>query len=225
MAQYGQIRGTYYAAAPAGSVFLTVYSVWHRRSASTASGLRNLLKYNYWRTSPPQRSWLEEPGFDPKTATGAANGHFGLVGLHERAKRLDAKLTIESAPGTGTRVAVEIPHFDGATEPAAAPDGVGALGMFMMGSAPKVSGAFLIAAKAPAMPPVLYAAPVNPAIPADSSVACCWSRAMILFTPASIEPEKLSGPFGITLGSNSEPPGPFIIACNSWLAFTSAFAW
>ncbi|MEP7359839.1 MAG: phytanoyl-CoA dioxygenase family protein [Anaerolineales bacterium] len=68
MAQYGQIRGTYYAAAPAGSVFLTVYSVWHRRSASTASGLRNLLKYNYWRTSPPQRSWLEEPGFDPKTA-------------------------------------------------------------------------------------------------------------------------------------------------------------
>jgi signal transduction histidine kinase len=55
-------------------------------------------------------------GFDPKTATGAANGHFGLVGLNERAKRLDAQLTIESAPGTGTRVAVEIPHFNGPTE-------------------------------------------------------------------------------------------------------------
>ena len=38
MAHYGQMRGTYYAAAPAGSVFLTVYSVWHRRSASTAAG-------------------------------------------------------------------------------------------------------------------------------------------------------------------------------------------
>jgi hypothetical protein len=68
MAQYGQMRGTYYAAAPAGSVFLTVYSVWHRRSASTASGLRNLLKYNYWRTTPPARSWIHEPGFDAKSA-------------------------------------------------------------------------------------------------------------------------------------------------------------
>jgi hypothetical protein len=68
LAQYGQIRGTSYAAASAGSVFLTVYSVWHRRSASTATGLRNLLKYNYWRTTPPERSWIHEPGFDPKTA-------------------------------------------------------------------------------------------------------------------------------------------------------------
>ena len=68
MAHYGQIRGTYYAAASAGSVFLTVYSVWHRRSASTAMGLRNLLKYNYWRTAPPEPSWIQEPGFDPKTA-------------------------------------------------------------------------------------------------------------------------------------------------------------
>ena len=68
MAHYGQIRETYYAAASAGSVFLTVYSIWHRRSASTATGLRNLLKYNYWRTTPPQRNWIEEPGFNPKTA-------------------------------------------------------------------------------------------------------------------------------------------------------------
>ena len=68
MAHYGQLRGTFYAAASAGSVFLTVYSIWHRRSASTATGLRNLLKFNYWRTSPPQPSWIQEPGFDPKKA-------------------------------------------------------------------------------------------------------------------------------------------------------------
>src|SRR5262245_46796859 len=43
MAHYGQIRGSFYAAASAGSIFLTVYSIWHRRSASTATGLRNLL--------------------------------------------------------------------------------------------------------------------------------------------------------------------------------------
>ena len=68
MAHFGQIRGTYYAAAPAGSVFLTVYSIWHRRSASTGTELRNLLKYNYWRTTPPARDWIQEPGFDPRLA-------------------------------------------------------------------------------------------------------------------------------------------------------------
>jgi hypothetical protein len=68
MAHFGQIRGTYYAAAPAGSVFLTVYSIWHRRSASTGTELRNLLKYNYWRTTAPARNWIQEPGFDPRLA-------------------------------------------------------------------------------------------------------------------------------------------------------------
>ncbi len=66
MAHLGQLRGTFYAAASAGSVFFTVYSIWHRRSAGTTPGLRNLLKYNYWRTTPPARDWVIEPGFDPK---------------------------------------------------------------------------------------------------------------------------------------------------------------
>jgi len=66
MSHFGQIRGTYKAAAPAGSVFLTVYSIWHRRSASTGTELRNLLKYNYWRTTPPALDCIQEPGFDPR---------------------------------------------------------------------------------------------------------------------------------------------------------------
>lgn len=64
MGHYGNIRGTYYAAASAGSIFVTVYSIWHRRSASTVPSLRNLLKYNYWRTEAPQRDWIIEPDFD-----------------------------------------------------------------------------------------------------------------------------------------------------------------
>ena len=68
MAHYGELRGTFYAAAAAGSVFLTAYPIWHRRSASTATGLRNLLKFNYWRTTAPARDWAAEPGFDAKTA-------------------------------------------------------------------------------------------------------------------------------------------------------------
>ena len=30
--------------------------------------LRNLLKYCYWRTTPPQRDWLVDPEFDPARA-------------------------------------------------------------------------------------------------------------------------------------------------------------
>ncbi len=39
-------------AAPAGSIFLTIYQIWHR-GGHAQSGLRNNLKYFYWRTSPP----------------------------------------------------------------------------------------------------------------------------------------------------------------------------
>lgn len=64
MGHYGRIRGAVRLAAPAGSIFLTVYSIWHRRSISTGQGLRNMLKYCYWRTVPPKRDWLIEPDFD-----------------------------------------------------------------------------------------------------------------------------------------------------------------
>jgi hypothetical protein len=68
MGHYGAIRGGVHAVAPAGSIILTVYSIWHRRSASTVPTLRNLLKYNYWRTTAPRRDWLPDPEFDPQTA-------------------------------------------------------------------------------------------------------------------------------------------------------------
>ena len=68
MGHYGGIRGAYRAAAPAGTIFLTVYSIWHRRSVASGSGLRNLLKYNYWRTEAPHRDWIREPDFDIATA-------------------------------------------------------------------------------------------------------------------------------------------------------------
>lgn len=50
-------------------------------------------------------------GFDPdawRTADGHA-GHLGLLGIHERAALLGGRLTIESAPGQGTTLFVEIP--------------------------------------------------------------------------------------------------------------------
>jgi hypothetical protein len=56
------------AAGPAGTLGIHHQSILHRRGASTATGMRHMLKYNYWRTTPPVKDWLDEPGFDPATA-------------------------------------------------------------------------------------------------------------------------------------------------------------
>lgn len=65
MGHYGSIRGGVKTAASAGSIFITAYPIWHRRSASTAKGLRNMLKYCYWRMLPSQRDWILEADFNP----------------------------------------------------------------------------------------------------------------------------------------------------------------
>ncbi|MBM3276595.1 MAG: hypothetical protein FJY95_00730 [Candidatus Handelsmanbacteria bacterium] len=64
MRHYDCIRHGVRTAAPAGSIFLTIYSIWHRRGKSTGEGVRNLLKYNYWRTTPPRRDWLADLAFN-----------------------------------------------------------------------------------------------------------------------------------------------------------------
>jgi signal transduction histidine kinase len=47
-------------------------------------------------------------GFD-LADRGAADGHFGIQGMRERAKRIGADVRIETAPGRGTTVAVTLP--------------------------------------------------------------------------------------------------------------------
>ena len=64
MDHYGGIRGQISTSAPAGSIFLTAYHIWHRRGPGSGSGLRNMLKYFYWRTTPPCRDWIVDPGLD-----------------------------------------------------------------------------------------------------------------------------------------------------------------
>jgi signal transduction histidine kinase/ligand-binding sensor domain-containing protein len=48
-------------------------------------------------------------GFDPEAAAAENPGHFGLVGLRERAARLGATLRLDSQPGRGTNVEVTVP--------------------------------------------------------------------------------------------------------------------
>ncbi len=69
MSHFGKIAGTVSTSCVAGTIFLTVYSIWHRRRRATSgptgkSKFRNLLKYAYWRTTAPQRDWIIDPPFD-----------------------------------------------------------------------------------------------------------------------------------------------------------------
>jgi two-component system sensor kinase len=47
-------------------------------------------------------------GFDPG-AEGSAGTSIGLTGMRERARLLGGRLTVESAPGMGTRLTAELP--------------------------------------------------------------------------------------------------------------------
>jgi hypothetical protein len=59
---------------PAGSFVIHSQSILHRRGESTGSGLRHMLKYNYWRTVPPERDWIVEPDFDFQNAYYGGHG-------------------------------------------------------------------------------------------------------------------------------------------------------
>jgi len=48
-------------------------------------------------------------GFEPSGTFSLIGGHFGLVGMRERAERLGGKLALASHPGSGTQVEVTVP--------------------------------------------------------------------------------------------------------------------
>jgi signal transduction histidine kinase len=48
-------------------------------------------------------------GFNPKDCPGSSEGHFGLLGMSERVKRLNGNFQVTSAPGKGTCINVRLP--------------------------------------------------------------------------------------------------------------------
>jgi signal transduction histidine kinase len=48
-------------------------------------------------------------GFTPETCPGPSEGHFGLLGMSERAKRLNGRLRVASSPGSGTSLELQMP--------------------------------------------------------------------------------------------------------------------
>ena len=59
-------------------------------------------------------------GFDPQAVEGPGEGHFGLLGMAERVKRVGGEFGLTSAPENGTTVRVEIPLAPLAQAPAPA---------------------------------------------------------------------------------------------------------
>ena len=49
-------------------------------------------------------------GFDPQAAM--RSGRLGLLGIRERAEMLGGSLEVESSPGSGTTLFVEVPHVN-----------------------------------------------------------------------------------------------------------------
>ena len=47
-------------------------------------------------------------GFDPETAPGPEQGHFGLLGIRERIENFNGNLKIASAPGRGAKFTVTL---------------------------------------------------------------------------------------------------------------------
>jgi signal transduction histidine kinase len=48
-------------------------------------------------------------GFEQQDAFASQGGHFGLIGMRERAERLGGELRLASQPGGGTEVEVKVP--------------------------------------------------------------------------------------------------------------------
>jgi signal transduction histidine kinase len=61
-------------------------------------------------------------GFEPREAFSEGGGHFGLLGMRERAERLGGELELDSAPGQGTRVTVTVPLAGLRGQPSVTPE-------------------------------------------------------------------------------------------------------
>lgn len=85
---------------------------------TVSEGLRNIAQHaqarHAWVRVTRQEHWLvvevadDGIGFDPVLGTGQ-NGHYGLLGLRERARLMGGQLAVLSVPGQGARVHLQVP--------------------------------------------------------------------------------------------------------------------
>ena len=49
-------------------------------------------------------------GFDPAMVSASSNGHYGLIGMRERVKRIGGTLALKSQAGVGTELTLHVPR-------------------------------------------------------------------------------------------------------------------
>jgi len=81
-----------------------------RNAFRHAQAARIEVEIGYYQRQLRLRIRDDGKGIDPKILeSGARDGHYGLPGLQERAKRVGGKLTVWSEPGFGTEIELTIP--------------------------------------------------------------------------------------------------------------------
>lgn len=60
ISHYDNIVGQVELVVLAGTVVLTAYGIWHKAGAKLSRKRRGMIKFSYYRTSPPERDWLVE---------------------------------------------------------------------------------------------------------------------------------------------------------------------
>ena len=77
------------------------------------SGARHVkLELIYGESSVQLRVADDGCGFDPAKMLSPAAGHFGCQGMRERAEQIGARFTLQSRPGSGTEIEVDLPLRD-----------------------------------------------------------------------------------------------------------------
>jgi signal transduction histidine kinase len=85
-------------------------------------GLTNAVKHAHARSVDVELTYLPDSfalrirddgdGFDPQLLSPSGNGHYGLIGMRERAERIGGHFNLESKPGAGTELRVDVPLVD-----------------------------------------------------------------------------------------------------------------
>ena len=65
ISHYGDIVGQISLTVPAGTVVMTHYSIWHKAGPKLNDRRRGMIKYSYFRNSPPKRDWVRESDDTP----------------------------------------------------------------------------------------------------------------------------------------------------------------